>query len=368
MGFGGPGNTGGGDPGGTLRLKFTTRDSNVPSTLGGSPVVSIYKDGSTTQSVAGVSLTVDFDSVTGLNDLAIDTSADGTFYAAGSHFDAVITTGTVGGTSVVGEVIGSFDLYTGVTALRVATAVWQDTTSGDFTVSGSVGKGLFTSGAAPGASGGLPKVGTAPYPATGTLAAAAWDEILTGATHNIANSSGKLLRLINPNSDVIYSSTLPSQAGMTSTQVKLDSGASAVDNAYQYDVFTATSGTGQGSSVCTAYNGSTKVATLASAWGVQPVATDVVQITPSAQAQVINKTGFALAATGLDLITATDPGAVATTFPQMVVQVWRRFFKKSVKAVSGLTIKTYADDNTTVRTTQTYTDDGAGNQTENAAT
>lgn len=41
------------------------------------------------------------------------------------------------------------------TAAQVATAVWQDTTAGDFTVSGSIGKGLFTSGAAPGAAGGL---------------------------------------------------------------------------------------------------------------------------------------------------------------------------------------------------------------------
>lgn len=41
------------------------------------------------------------------------------------------------------------------TAAQVATAVWQDTTAGDFTVSGSIGKSLFTSGAVPGAAGGL---------------------------------------------------------------------------------------------------------------------------------------------------------------------------------------------------------------------
>lgn len=43
------------------------------------------------------------------------------------------------------------------TAAQIATAVWQDTTSGDFTVSGSIGKSLSpaTLGTAPGASGGL---------------------------------------------------------------------------------------------------------------------------------------------------------------------------------------------------------------------
>ncbi len=96
--------------GATVHHKFTTRDAGVPFTLGGSPVVSVYKDASLTQSVAGVTLTVDFDSITGLNHVAIDTSADGTFYSNGGHFELAITTGTVNGTSVVGEVIGDFDL------------------------------------------------------------------------------------------------------------------------------------------------------------------------------------------------------------------------------------------------------------------
>lgn len=49
---------------------------------------------------------------------------------------------------------------TAPTAAQVATAVWQDTTSGDFTVSGSIGKSLFTSGVVPGGSGGLMISGT----------------------------------------------------------------------------------------------------------------------------------------------------------------------------------------------------------------
>jgi hypothetical protein len=41
------------------------------------------------------------------------------------------------------------------TAAAIATAVWQDTTTGDFNVAGSIGKGLFTSGVTPGTAGGL---------------------------------------------------------------------------------------------------------------------------------------------------------------------------------------------------------------------
>lgn len=92
--------------------KFTTYrpSTGAPFTLAGTPVLSVYKDNSTTQSTAGVSLTVDFDSVTGLNHFSIDTSADGTFYSSGSFFDVVITTGTVDSVSAVGTVVGSFTL------------------------------------------------------------------------------------------------------------------------------------------------------------------------------------------------------------------------------------------------------------------
>lgn len=45
--------------------------------------------------------------------------------------------------------------FNDITAAAAATGVWQDTTAGDFTVASSIGKSLYTSGVAPGASGGL---------------------------------------------------------------------------------------------------------------------------------------------------------------------------------------------------------------------
>lgn len=92
--------------------KFTTfrPSTGAAFTLGGTPALSVYKDNSVTQSTTGVTLTADFDSVTGLNHFAIDTSADGTFYSAGSFFDIVITTGTVDSVSVVGSVVASFTI------------------------------------------------------------------------------------------------------------------------------------------------------------------------------------------------------------------------------------------------------------------
>lgn len=103
--------------------KFTTYrpSTGATFTLGGTPALSVYKDNSTTQSTTGVTLTADFDSVTGLNHFAIDTSADGTFYSSGSFFDIVITTGTVDSVSVTGTVVGSFTLNKN-SALKPTTA------------------------------------------------------------------------------------------------------------------------------------------------------------------------------------------------------------------------------------------------------
>lgn len=108
-------------PGKTVRLGFNTNDAaGLPITLAGG-VISVHKDGSTTQSTAGATLSVDFDSLTGHHVAAIDTSADGTFYAAGSDFRAYLSAGTVDGTSVVGALVGSFSLAAR-SALRPTTA------------------------------------------------------------------------------------------------------------------------------------------------------------------------------------------------------------------------------------------------------
>lgn len=97
-------------PSAILNFKFATILDAVPTTLAGTPVVSVYKNNSTTQSVAGVTLSVDFDSITGCHNVKVDTSADGTFYAAGNTFQLVVTAGTVGGNSLVGFVVDGFSL------------------------------------------------------------------------------------------------------------------------------------------------------------------------------------------------------------------------------------------------------------------
>jgi hypothetical protein len=96
----------------TVRGRFNTvrPSTGAPHTLAGTPTLAVYKDGGTTESTAGVSLTVDFDGRTGLHVWTVDTSADGTFYSAGSDYAVVLTAGTVDGTSVAGIVVGVFSV------------------------------------------------------------------------------------------------------------------------------------------------------------------------------------------------------------------------------------------------------------------
>lgn len=94
----------------TIRVCFNTQDTaGAPITLA-SGTLSVYKDGSLTESTTGVTLSTDFDGRTGLHQGVVDTSADGTFYSAGSDFEIVITVGTVNAISVVGKSVGKFSL------------------------------------------------------------------------------------------------------------------------------------------------------------------------------------------------------------------------------------------------------------------
>lgn len=61
--------------------------------------ISVYKNDSVTQSVAGITDTEDFDSLTGIHSCKIDTSAD-VFYAASADYTVVLSGATIDGKSV----------------------------------------------------------------------------------------------------------------------------------------------------------------------------------------------------------------------------------------------------------------------------
>lgn len=96
--------------GDTIDFKFSTVDSTgAPATLSGSPAVAAYPGNSTTEITAGITLTVDFDSHTGLNNVRV-VATGGNGYATATNYAIVITAGTSGGTSVVGYTVGHFSI------------------------------------------------------------------------------------------------------------------------------------------------------------------------------------------------------------------------------------------------------------------
>lgn len=132
---------------GTLSFKFLTKElrgstvGNPASLTAG--VISIYKDSGVTQSTAGVTLTVDFDSITGLNNVLIDLSSD-VFYTPGSNYEVVITTGTVDAVSVVGTIISSFSIEN--RSLQKALAIVSNIATGAAAASVSSELAVITTG------------------------------------------------------------------------------------------------------------------------------------------------------------------------------------------------------------------------------
>ena len=93
-------------------MQFSTAVNGVPTALAGSPVISVYGSNSSTPITSGVTLTGSYNSTTGLNNVAIVASA-GNGFADGRDYSAVITTGTLGGISMVGYQIGTFSISLG---------------------------------------------------------------------------------------------------------------------------------------------------------------------------------------------------------------------------------------------------------------
>ena len=93
-----------------IDFKFSTHKADgTPITLANG-AVKVYKGNATdTEINTGVTLSVDFDGVTGLHNVNIDTSA-AAFYAVANDYSVVITAGTVDSVSVVGTVLATFSI------------------------------------------------------------------------------------------------------------------------------------------------------------------------------------------------------------------------------------------------------------------
>ncbi len=93
-----------------------------------------------------------------------------------------------------------------------------------------------------------------------------WDEIITGATHNIPTSAGRRLRTITD--DVIINGFV---LGSTVNTITFNGDASSEDGAYDPAVITIINGTGAGQCrLILEYEGATKTATVDRNWKILP--------------------------------------------------------------------------------------------------
>lgn len=140
---------------GTGQLDFTSGvvKANVTQLLGtawltpgvaGTPDVNAKLHGGTSQTGRDIGASVLLSSGTSTGQISL--SAGLVTLAGVTHTGAMIPTVT----TVTNQ----------LTAAQIATGVWQDATAGDFTVSSSIGKSLYTSGVVPGGTNGLFIAGT----------------------------------------------------------------------------------------------------------------------------------------------------------------------------------------------------------------
>jgi hypothetical protein len=108
----------------TIRFRFNTRTTAGVPINGASLAAEVYKDGSATQIASGVTLTVPFDSITGLALCVVDTSASAD-YTPGSDYSVVLSAGTVDGVSVVGVRIAEFSIENRNTKANVTQVAGQ---------------------------------------------------------------------------------------------------------------------------------------------------------------------------------------------------------------------------------------------------
>ena len=254
--------------GDTIDIKFTTRQftTGEPFTLGDSPAVAAYVGNSTTEVTAGITLSVDFDGRTGLNNVrVVATAANG--YATATNVALVITAGTVDGVSVVGETIGSFSIGNRVNAQTDAV----------------------------------------------------WNAILIGATYNLTNSAGRRLRQLGGAEITIHSGT--AQAGSTSTTIKLDTGAIATNDIYNGATIVLTGGTGVGQTRrIVDYVGSTRVASLDRPWTVTPTATSTFDVVASVRSLVSDE-GTAQAGDATTITLATTASTINDVYNGSLVTI-----------------------------------------------
>jgi hypothetical protein len=262
--------------GDTIDIKFcTVATTGAPTTLAGTPSVAAYPGNSTTEITAGITLTVDFDARTGMHNVRV-VATSGNGYATATNYVLVITAGTVGGTSVVGYCVGSFSIENRSAVMPTTAGRTLDVSAGgeagvDWANVGSPTTSNTLSGTT---------IGTATALGSGAVTAAA---IAADAITAAKIADGAIDRAtFAADTGLVSFRSNTAQAGAAGS-ITLDASASSTTDFYvgAWIVLTGATGAGQ-ARVCTAYNGTSKVATIAPNWATNPDNTTTFAVMPAA--------------------------------------------------------------------------------------
>jgi len=148
------------------------------------------------------------------------------------------------------------------------------------------------------------------------LADAVWDEILTGATHNIATSAGRRLRELG----AYHISSGTAQAG-AAYSITLAAGEPITDHLYNRNLLVILAGTGTGQTrTIVDYDGTTKIAVVDRNWWINPDATSEYTIIPD-DTPLVADHGIAIASTNNTITLRPQASAISSTYSGNIIQI-----------------------------------------------
>lgn len=277
--------------GAKVYVPFHTFDSNGASiTITGLAVtdIEVYKDGLATQraSDAGYALLdtdgIDFDGLTGIHGFSIDLAdnTDAGFYASGHDYWVVVSSITCD-TRTISFVAATFSIENRSASLRLGAPAGASVSADILNVADAV-----------------------------------WDEVLTGATHNVASSAGRRLRQLA--SSIIFDGTV---ATVGTNYITFAGGASATQNAYRGDMVVVMSGVGLGQTrTIVEYTGASVKAYVDKPWDVAPGIGDEVMVLAAAQ-ELVAAFGTVVSATGTGVRFAADASSTNNMYRYSIVVV-----------------------------------------------
>ena len=143
-----------------------------------------------------------------------------------------------------------------------------------------------------------------------------WDEILTGATHNIATSAGRRVREIAG----IAIQTGTAQAATVST-ITIDAAANGGDGVYNRNLLVILDGTGKGQTrTIVDYNDTTKVCLIDREWRITPDATSEYQILADDTPLVVDH-GLTQATTNTTITIRDYASAIDETYTNAIINI-----------------------------------------------